>query len=90
MDVISIGAAFESFKTIKTLLGMAVDAQVDAQARSKILDAQVKVGEIQNALLELQERLFACQEEQKRLRDQLAAERNWTGTAAEYELTETP
>jgi hypothetical protein len=89
MDPISIAGAYEGLKAAKSLLGVAFDAKVEAESKSRILEAQVKLGDVQDTLFALRERLSELQQERDSLRNELSAERNWTSKAAQYDLDET-
>jgi hypothetical protein len=90
MDPISLVGAYQGLKAAKEILGTLFDAKVDAESRPKILEAQGKLGEVQDALFMLRERLAELQQERDQLRDELATAKNWSDRAAQYELASTP
>jgi predicted RNA-binding Zn-ribbon protein involved in translation (DUF1610 family) len=90
MDPISLVGAYQGLKAAKEILGTLFDAKVDAESRPKILEAHGKLGEVQDALFMLRERLAELQQERDQLRDELATAKNWSDRAAQYELASTP
>lgn len=89
MDVISLAGAYQSLKATKEILGALFDAKVDAEARPKILEAQSKLGEVQDALFLLRERLAELQVERDQLNIKLAEAESWKQRASNYELANT-
>jgi hypothetical protein len=89
MDPISLAGAYQSLKAAKEILGALFDARVDAEARPKILEAQTKLGEIQDALFLLRERLAELQAERDELKQTLNEAESWDRRAGNYELIET-
>jgi hypothetical protein len=90
MDPITFAAVSDGLKAVKALLGIIFDAKVDAEVKNRILEAQGKLGEVQDTLFTLRERLSELQQERDTLRSELAAERDWSGKADQYELADTP
>jgi hypothetical protein len=89
MDPISFAGAYEGLKAAKSLLGIAIDAKVDAESKSRIMEAQGKLGDVQDTLFTLRERLSELQQERDSLRSELSAERDWLSKAGQYELAAT-
>ena len=46
MDATSITGAYQALKAVKDILTGAIEAKVDADAKAKILEAQIRLGEI--------------------------------------------
>ena len=88
MDPISLSGAYDSLKAAKALLGVAFDAKVEAESKSRILEAQQKLGEVQDTLFSLRERLSELQRERDTLQSELSAERDWSAKSAQYSLAE--
>jgi predicted RNA-binding Zn-ribbon protein involved in translation (DUF1610 family) len=89
MDITTITGAYQGLKAAKELLTVAFDAKVDAESKPKILEAQTRLGEVQDALFMLRERLSELQDERNSLRQQLEASEAWKGKIDKYELTTT-
>jgi regulator of replication initiation timing len=89
MDPISLSGAYEGLKAAKALLGVALDAKVESESKTRILEAQAKLGDVQDTLFELRERLSALQVERDNLRAELSAEREWATKSAQYQLSQT-
>lgn len=90
MDLTAVAGAYEGVKAVKTLLGLAIEAKVDAEAKSKIIDAQAKLGQIQDDLFVLREQLFLLQEERNSLKQKLDESQAWNDQISNYELQQTP
>jgi len=90
MDAVSLAGAYQGLKAAKDILTALFDAKVDAEAKPKILEAQTRLGEVQDALFMLREKLAELQEERDSLRKELAAAQGWKDLAAKYELRTTP
>ncbi|WMJ09877.1 hypothetical protein [Nitrosomonas sp. sh817] len=90
MDVISIAGAYQGLKAVKEILTTAFEAKVDAEVKPKILEAQGKLGEVQDVLFILRERLSELQQERDDLKAKLANAEAWQSQADQYELTTTP
>lgn len=89
MDLTAVAGAYEGVKAVKTLLGLAIEAKVDAEAKSKIIDAQAKLGQIQDDLFVLREQLFLLQEERNSLKQKLDESQAWNDQISNYELQQT-
>lgn len=90
MDPISLSGAYQGLKAAKDILTTLFDAKVDSEAKPKILEAQSKLGEVQDALFILRERLSELQQERDELRNELAATQAWQVKSSEYELSTSP
>lgn len=90
MDPISLTGAYQGLKAAKEILGTLFDAKVDAESRPKILEAQGKLGEVQDALFMLREKLSELQQERDQLRTELTNAKSWSDRAGRYELASTP
>ncbi|MGD9983743.1 MAG: hypothetical protein AB7S51_06250 [Porticoccaceae bacterium] len=90
MDPISLAGAYQGLKAAKDILTILFDAKVDAEAKPKILEAQGKLGEVQDALFVLRERLSELQQDRDDLKAKLANAGAWQTHADLYELTTTP
>lgn len=90
MDPISLAGAYQGLKAAKDILATVFDAKVDFEAKPKILEAQTKLGEVQDALFVLRERLAELQEERDQLRTELAGAHSWQAQTEKYELHTTP
>lgn len=90
MDPISLAGAYQGLKAAKDILTSLFEAKVDAEARPKILEAQGKLGEVQDALFVLRERLSELQQERDDLKAKLADAETWQTQVDQYELTMTP
>jgi DNA repair exonuclease SbcCD ATPase subunit len=90
MDAISLAGAYQGLKAAKDILTTLFDAKVDAEAKHKILEAQGKLGEVQDALFVLRERLSELQQERDELKGRLSNAEAWQTQADQYELTTTP
>lgn len=90
MDAISLAGAYQGLKAAKEILGALFDAKVDAEAKPKILEAQSRLGEVQDALFMLREKLAELQEERDTLRKELASAQGWAEAGGNYELCTTP
>lgn len=89
MDPISLTGAYQGLKSAKELLGALFDAKVDAESRQRVVEIQGKLGEVQDALFVLRERLAELQQERDGLQSQLAAELDWKNRLSHYELAAT-
>ncbi len=89
MDATAIAGAYQGLKAAKEILGALFEAKVDAEAKPKILEAQARLGEVQDVLFSLREHLSQLQEERNLLRQQLAEAQAWNATVAQYELAKT-
>ena len=90
MDAVSVAGAYQGLKAAKDILTTLFDAKVDSEAKPKILEAQSRLGEVQDALFMLREKLAELQEERDNLRKELASAQGWTEIASRYELHTTP
>ena len=90
MDPISLAGAYQGLKAAKDILTTLFEAKVDADAKPKILEAQGKLGDVQDALFVLRERLSELQQERDELKAELATTRAWQAQAIQYELATTP
>lgn len=89
MDVATITGAYQGLKAAKEILGAAFDAKVDAEAKPRVLEALQKLGDAQDALFSLREELFALQQANNELRQQVVESESWQRKAEQYELTKT-
>jgi hypothetical protein len=90
MDPISLAGAYQGLKAAKDILTTLFDAKVDSEAKPRILEAQSRLGEVQDALFMLREKLAELQEERDELRRSLASAQMWKESAGKYELCTTP
>ncbi len=89
MDATSIAGAYQGLKAVKDILTGAIEAKVDADSKAKILEAQIRLGEIQDTLFGLREQLSELQDQKRQLQEQLAAAQAWNEKLKQYELTKT-
>ena len=89
MDAVSLAGAYQGLKAAKDILGVLFEAKVDAEAKSKILEAQTRLGEVQDALFVLREQLSELQGDRDTLRSELADAKAWEDRATAYELSST-
>ena len=89
MEAVSLTGAYQGLQAAKDILITLFDAKVDSEANSKILEAQRRLGEVQDALFMLREKLAELQEERENLCKELASAQGWTDTAGKYELHQT-
>jgi len=89
MDAISLAGAYQGLKAAKDILTTLFDAKVDADARPKILEAQSKLGDVQEALFVLRERMSELQQERDDLKNELANAHAWQAKSDQYELNPT-
>lgn len=89
MDPISLAGAYQGLKAAKDILTVLFDAKVDSEAKPKIIEAQQRIGEVQDALFLLRERLNELQEERDQLKAELARAQSWQSEAERYELAST-
>lgn len=89
MDPISLAGAYQGLKATKDILTTLFDAKVDSEVKPKVLEAQAKLGEVQDALFMLRERLSELQQERDLLRQELAGAKDWQNQVNKYELHST-
>ena len=89
MDVTSIAGAYQGLKAVKDILTGAIEAKDDVDAKAKILEAQIRLGEIQDTLFGLREQLSELQDQKRQLQEQLVAAQAWNEKLNQYELTKT-
>jgi len=89
MDTISLSGAYQGLKSAREILAALFDAKVNAEAKSKISEVQTRLGEVQDTLFVLRERINELQEERDRLKSALGTVQSWRTQAEQYELTTT-
>lgn len=89
MDPISLSGAYQSVKAVKDILTSLFDAKVESESKPKILEAQAKLGEIQDSLFLLRERLAELQQERDQLRQDLVGAKDWQSKENLYVLSST-
>ncbi|RVT47436.1 hypothetical protein [Rubrivivax albus] len=89
MDAISLAGAYQGIKAAKEILSGLFEQKVDSEARPKILEAQAKLGDVQDALFVLREKLSELQQERDELRSQLVDIQAWKAREQQYSLSST-
>lgn len=89
MDIAAFASAYESLKAAKDIIRAAIEAKVDAEAKSKVINALEQLGNAQDALFGLREDLLNLQTENATLRQELADVQSWEARASQYQLART-
>ena len=89
MDIAAITASYEGLKIGKVILSSLFDAKVDAEAKEKVDQVLVKLGDAQDALFMMREELFRLQEENEKLRRRASNAKEWQAIASNYNLEAT-
>jgi predicted RNA-binding Zn-ribbon protein involved in translation (DUF1610 family) len=89
MDISTITTALSSLKIAKDAFTFLLDTKIEADARSKVIEALQGLDEAQDQLFQLRGELFRLQTENKELKDALFEKNEWKQKILNYELVET-
>jgi regulator of replication initiation timing len=89
MDIATIGAAASSLKVVKDVFTWLLESKIEAESRTKVLEALKAVGDAQDNLYRLREELFVLQTENRDLKTKLTENEEWKARLAKYRLVET-
>ena len=89
MDSLSLAGAWQGAKAAKELLTAAFEAKVESEVKPKILEAQTRLGEIQDTLFALREQLSQLQDDKRDLQAKLDQAEAWSERLKQYELIKT-
>jgi predicted RNA-binding Zn-ribbon protein involved in translation (DUF1610 family) len=89
MDIATIGAAVNGLKVAKDAFTWLLESKIEAETRTKVLEALKAVGDAQDNLFKLREELFVLQAENRELKADLAEKEEWKELLAKYTLVET-
>lgn len=89
MDVATVSTAFNSLKIAKDAFTWLLESKIEAESRTKVLDALRAVGDAQDNLFKLREDLFALQTENNAIKSKLAEKEEWKDRLQKYKLVQT-
>lgn len=89
MDLASISTAYEGLKIGKEILRTLFDLKVQAEAKDKIDQVMIRLGDAQDALFTMREELFRLQAENENLRKTVNENDKWDDRFQNYELVKT-
>jgi hypothetical protein len=85
-----ISAAYSGLKFAKDSLTTIVKTKIDNDTQLAITGILERLGQAQDVLFELRDKLANLQNENHQLKDELQQIQGWNKTAENYELTKTP
>ncbi|MGH1359912.1 MAG: hypothetical protein ACRBC3_14200 [Burkholderiaceae bacterium] len=89
MDIASITAAYEGLRAGKGILKSLYELKIDADAKARVDDVLLKLGDAQDALFSMREELFRLQTDNQELKEKISKSRDWEAKLAEYKLVKT-
>lgn len=89
MDIATITSAYEGLKAGKRILKFLYDSKIDAEAKEKIDEVMLKLGEAQDSLFLMREELFGLQSANESLKKEIAEFESWDNKVSEYKLVNT-
>ena len=90
MDTGTIMAAYNGLRFAKDALTTVAQGKIEVESQTRVLAALEKLGAAQDAMFEMRDELFSLQEQNRKLKQDLAESADWDKKLGGYQLVNTP
>ena len=84
-----LNIAYTGLKAAKETFDFLLSTKIEAESRTKVLEALRILGDAQDQLFQLREELFRLQSENQALKTQISKAESWDTRISNYELSQT-